>query len=75
VYSTDADILNRRGKEQFDALDSMFAIGNMPESIPRRHPAREPAREDPDAIIATATGEHRQGGKHNGRGAAEERRP
>jgi hypothetical protein len=34
VHSTDANILNRRGKEQFDALDSMFAIGNMPESVP-----------------------------------------
>ena len=34
VYSTDAHILNRRGKEPLDALDSMFAIGNMPESIP-----------------------------------------
>ena len=34
VFSTDTDILNRRGKEKLDAVDSMFAIGNMPESIP-----------------------------------------
>ncbi|MCE9582823.1 MAG: hypothetical protein K8T20_10045 [Planctomycetes bacterium] len=34
VFSTNADILNRRGKEKLDALDSMFAIGNMPESVP-----------------------------------------
>jgi len=34
VFSTDADVLNRRSKEQFGALDSMFAIGAMPDSIP-----------------------------------------
>lgn len=34
VYSTDAAILSRRGKEKLDAVDSMFAIGNMPESVP-----------------------------------------
>jgi hypothetical protein len=34
VYSTDPDVLNRRSKEQFGAMDSMFAIGAMPEWIP-----------------------------------------
>src|SRR5438093_5384782 len=34
VFSTDADVLNRRSKEQFGAVDSMFAIGAMPDSIP-----------------------------------------
>ena len=34
VFSTDADVLNRRSKEQFGAMDSMFAIGAMPEWIP-----------------------------------------
>jgi hypothetical protein len=34
VFSTDADVLNRRSKEQFGAMDSMFAIGAMPDSIP-----------------------------------------
>ena len=34
VFSTDADVLNRRSKEQFGAADSMFAIGAMPEWIP-----------------------------------------
>jgi hypothetical protein len=34
VYSTDPDVLNRRSKEQFGAVDSMFAIGAMPEWIP-----------------------------------------
>jgi len=34
VFSTDADVLNRRSKEQFGAVDSMFAIGAMPEWIP-----------------------------------------
>ena len=33
VYSTDPDVLNRRSKEQFGAMDSMFAIGAMPEWI------------------------------------------
>ena len=33
VFSTDADVLNRRSKEQFGAMDSMFAIGAMPDSI------------------------------------------
>ena len=27
VFSTDPDVLNRRSKEQFGAMDSMFAIG------------------------------------------------
>ncbi len=34
VFSTDPDVLNRRSKEQFGAMDSMFAIGAMPEWIP-----------------------------------------
>ena len=34
VFSTDADVLNRCSKEQFGAMDSMFAIGAMPDSIP-----------------------------------------
>ena len=34
VFSTDPDVLNRRSKEQFAAMDSMFAIGAMPEWIP-----------------------------------------
>jgi hypothetical protein len=34
VFSTDADVLNRRSKEQFGAVDSMFAIGAMPDWIP-----------------------------------------
>jgi hypothetical protein len=34
VFSTDADVLNRRSKEQFGAVNSMFAIGAMPEWIP-----------------------------------------
>jgi hypothetical protein len=34
VFSTDADVLNRRSPEQFGAMDSMFAIGAMPDSIP-----------------------------------------
>ena len=34
VFSTDAEVLNRCSKEQFGAMDSMFAIGAMPDSIP-----------------------------------------
>ncbi len=34
VFSTDADVLNRRSNEQFGAMDSMFAIGAMPDWIP-----------------------------------------
>ena len=34
VFSTDPDVLNRRSKEQFGAMDSVFAIGAMPEWIP-----------------------------------------
>ena len=34
VFSTDKDVLNRRSKEEFGNLDSMFAIGAMPDSIP-----------------------------------------
>ena len=34
VFSTDPDVLNRRSKEQFGGMDSMFAIGAMPEWIP-----------------------------------------
>jgi hypothetical protein len=34
VFSTDPDVLNRGSKEQFGAMDSMFAIGAMPEWIP-----------------------------------------
>src|SRR6266704_5256337 len=34
VFSTDPDVLNRCSKEQFGAMDSMFAIGAMPDWIP-----------------------------------------
>ena len=34
VFSTDPDVLNRRSKEQFGAMDSMFAIGAMPDWSP-----------------------------------------
>ncbi len=34
VFSTDLDVLNRRSKEEFGAIDSMFAIGAMPDWIP-----------------------------------------
>jgi hypothetical protein len=34
VFSTDPDVLNRRSKEQFGAMDSTFAIGAMPDWIP-----------------------------------------
>jgi hypothetical protein len=34
VFSTDPAVLNRRSKEQFGAVDSMFAIGAMPDWIP-----------------------------------------
>ena len=34
VFSTDPDVLNRRSKEEFGAMDSMFAIGAMPDWIP-----------------------------------------
>src|SRR6266478_5452245 len=34
VFSTDPDVLNRRSKEQFGAMDSLFAIGAMPDWIP-----------------------------------------
>jgi hypothetical protein len=31
VFSTNPDVLNRRSKQQLGAMDSMFAIGVMPE--------------------------------------------
>ena len=34
VFSTDPAVLNRRSNEQLGAIDSMFAIGAMPEWIP-----------------------------------------
>ncbi len=34
VFSTDPDVLNQRSKEQFGAMDSMFAVGAMPDWIP-----------------------------------------
>lgn len=34
VYSTEADVLTRKSKEPTGAIDSLFAIGNMPDSIP-----------------------------------------
>src|SRR6266480_788501 len=34
VFSTDPDVLNRRSREQFGAMDSMVAIGVMPDWIP-----------------------------------------
>jgi len=36
VFSTNPDVLNRRSKEQFGAMDSMFAIGAMPDWIPAK---------------------------------------
>ena len=38
VFSTDADVLNRRSKEQFAAMDSMFAIGAMPDYARQSRP-------------------------------------
>jgi hypothetical protein len=34
VFSTDPDVLNRRSKEQFGAMDSMFAVGAIPDWVP-----------------------------------------
>ena len=34
VFSTDPKALDRRGKEQLDAVDAMFAVGMMPDSVP-----------------------------------------
>jgi hypothetical protein len=34
VFSTNPDVLSRRSREQFGAMDSMFAIGAMPDWIP-----------------------------------------
>ncbi len=34
VFSTDAAVLNRRSQEEFGQLDSLLAIGAMPDSIP-----------------------------------------
>jgi hypothetical protein len=34
VFSTDPDVLSRRSQEKLGAMDSMFAIGAMPDSIP-----------------------------------------
>jgi len=34
VFSTDPTVLGRQSKEELDALDSLFAIGAMPDSIP-----------------------------------------
>lgn len=34
VFSTDAAVLNRQSKAEFGQLDSMFAIGAMPDSVP-----------------------------------------
>jgi hypothetical protein len=34
VHTTDAAVLARQSKEEFGAVDSMFAIGAMPDSIP-----------------------------------------
>ena len=47
VFSTDPDVLNRRSKEQFGAVDSMFAIGAMPEWIPADIRQGEFARPNP----------------------------
>jgi hypothetical protein len=55
VFSTNPDVLNRRSKEQFGAMDSMFAIGAMPDWIPRQHSAREFARANPREALATGT--------------------
>jgi hypothetical protein len=34
VFSTDPKAMDRRGKEQLDAVDAMFAVGMMPDSVP-----------------------------------------
>jgi hypothetical protein len=34
VFSADPKALDRRGKEQLDAVDAMFAVGMMPDSVP-----------------------------------------
>jgi hypothetical protein len=34
VHTTDAAVLSRTSKEEFGAVDSMFAIGAMPDSVP-----------------------------------------
>src|SRR5947208_10407589 len=50
MFSTDPDVLNRRSKEQFGPMDSMFAIGAMPEWIPadiRRASLRGPIHTEP----------------------------
>ena len=47
VFSTDPDVLNRRSKEQFGAMDSMFAIGAMPALDSRRYPEGKFARANP----------------------------
>ena len=46
VFSTDPDVLNRRSKEQFGAMDSMFAIGRCLIGF-RRHPTGKFARPNP----------------------------
>src|SRR5882724_125038 len=61
VFSTDADVLKRRSKEQFGAMDSMFAIGAMPDWIPadiRRASLRglihtEVSPQEPEKVAAT----------------------
>jgi hypothetical protein len=34
VFSTDPKALDRTGKQGLDAVDALFAIGNMPDSVP-----------------------------------------
>jgi hypothetical protein len=34
VFSTDPKAMDRRGKEQLDAMDALFAVGLIPDSVP-----------------------------------------
>ena len=68
VFSTDPDVLNRRSKEQFGAMDSMFAIGAMPDWIPadiRRASLRGQIHTElsPPELekVAATRGDHRRG--------------
>jgi hypothetical protein len=57
VFSTNPDVLSRRSKEQFGAMDSMFAIGAMPDWISRQHPTREFAGANPHGTVTAGTSE------------------
>lgn len=34
VFSTDPNAMDRKGKQGFDAVDAMFAVGNIPDTVP-----------------------------------------